>query len=512
MQFGGSWRWQLGVTFGLAAGGCMTGEVAPKPAEEALGQTIEAPCVAESDAAFCARQGMSCGALSGTDDCGAPRVVASCGDCAPSEGCAPEDDAALCARTARECGALAGVDNCGEPRSVDSCGECSPPLACGAGGVPGVCGEAAPAAGSSPPDPGAAGDPPPDTGGAAASKAAALAERLRGKRDFLFGVGNDDGVSLTLGVPLDLHYQYLVGQWQTWNTDAAGEGAFVTRFADEAAAHGMTPMFTLYQMADRGDGAISAMADDSFMSGYWRRVRLLFQRLRAFDKPAVVQIEPDFWGYAFQKGLRDGSAAAKLTAYVAECAGLPDTLAGMGRCFVRLRDALAPKALVGLHVTNWGFPMAALLAFYKAVGADLGDFITVETLDRDAGCFEARIEADCQRGGSGWYWDESNATSPNFHDHLALVQQITAGLGVPVLWWQTPLGVPSSSPGSTGRYRDNRVRYFFSHVAELVAAGGVGVVFGSGTSPPTEQTTLTSDGGQFKTAAAAYYASPVALP
>jgi hypothetical protein len=517
-----------------------------------------APCVAESDAALCVRLGKNCGAVAGTDNCGEAREVASCGacrspqvcgggtvanvcgcpgesdaefcrrlgkecgtvsalelcgvtrttDCGSCSGvdtcgatapnvcdCVPETNAAFCLRLAKSCGAFAGTDNCGQARSAASCGTCASPQTCGSGGVQNVCGEAAI-----------------DPGGGGSGKAALLAQKLRGKHNFLFGAGNDSNVSLTLGPPLDLHYQYIVGDWPTWNTDANGQGAYVTKFANDAAAHGMTPMFTLYQMADQGDGAISAIADDTFMSGYWQRVQLLFSRIAAFAKPVVVQVEPDFWGYAFQKLPRDGSGVAKVKAHVAVCADLPDTLAGMGRCFFRLRDAYAPNAVVGLHVTNWGFSMSQLLSFYTAVGAPLGDFITVEVLDRDAGCFEARIESDCQRGGSGWYWDESNTTSPNFHDHLALVKQYTTGLGVPVIWWQVPLGVPSSTSGSTGHYRDNRVHYFFGHVDELVAAGGVGAVFGSGTTPATEQTTLTSDGGQFKNAATGYYASPVALP
>ncbi len=354
--------------------------------------------------------------------------------------------------------------------------------------------------------------PDPDPQPTPVGKAAALAEYLRGKPHFLFGLRNDGAVSLGTGLPLDLHYQYLVGDWQRWNTDATGEGAYVTRFANEAQAHGMTPMLTLYQMADRGDGAISAMAEDAFMSSYWRRVRLMFQRLGSFNRPAVVQIEPDFWGYAFQRGMRDGTATAKVRAHVPECASLPDTLAGMGRCFFRLRDALAPKVVVGMHVTNWGFSIPQLISFFEAVGAELGDFITIETLDRDAGCFEARRDSNCQRSGS-FYWDETNRTTPNFHQHFAWVRQVSQGLDLPVIWWQTPLGVPSTTPGGTqGHYRDNRVRYFFAHVDELVEAGGVGVVFGSGTTPATQQTTLSSDGGQFVRAAGAYYAEPVTLP
>lgn len=44
---------------------------------------------------------------------------------------------------------------------------------------------------------------------------------------------------------------------------------------------------------------------------------------------------------------------------------------------------------------------------------------------------------------------------------------------------------------------------------EFMAAGGVGVAFGTGAA---NQTYITTDGGQFKTAAAAYFASPQALP
>jgi hypothetical protein len=70
------------------------------------------------------------------------------------------------------------------------------------------------------------------------------------------------------------------------------------------------------------------------------------------------------------------------------------------------------------------------------------------------------------------------------------------------LWWQLPLGVPSNTPGgASGRYRDNRVRYIFSHGWEFAEAGGIGAVFGTGAG---NQTTVTTDGGQFKNALSKY--------
>jgi hypothetical protein len=48
---------------------------------------VPTTCTAESDAAFCARQGANCGQVSGTDNCGQPRTVASCGTCQGAETC-----------------------------------------------------------------------------------------------------------------------------------------------------------------------------------------------------------------------------------------------------------------------------------------------------------------------------------------------------------------------------------------------------------------------------------------
>jgi hypothetical protein len=82
--------------------------------------------------------------------------------------------------------------------------------------------------------------------------------------------------------------------------------------------------------------------------------------------------------------------------------------------------------------------------------------------------------------------------------------------GLPVVWWQTPFGVPSTTPGGTaGHYRDNRVDYFLKHPTELVAVGGLGVVFGSGAE---NQTTPASDGGQFQNLSTQYLANPAPLP
>ena len=53
--------------------------------------------------------------------------------------CVPETDAELCAGLGADCGALSGTDNCGATRSVSSCGTCVSPQLCAGLGVANVC-------------------------------------------------------------------------------------------------------------------------------------------------------------------------------------------------------------------------------------------------------------------------------------------------------------------------------------------------------------------------------------
>jgi hypothetical protein len=328
-------------------------------------------------------------------------------------------------------------------------------------------------------------------------------------------MGNDladnhdmDG-AYTLGTTVDLHYAYLtglstMGGWPDWNSG----GTFVNILTDSAQSHGVTPMFTLYGMAANGDGNFAMTTDDTLMNLYWQGAKLLFQRLAAYGKPAVVHLEPDFWAYAMQHSA-DGTAKVIVTEHAPDCAGMTDNLIGMAQCLLKLARTYAPQVAVGFHVSSWGGSADATVAFFKAIHADQGDFIATDMLDRDAGCYEAHTDPNCQRTDGPWYWDETNTTHPNFQDHLAWVTQMTTGIGLPMIWWQVPFGVPSTTTGgSSGHYRDNRVHYMFAHWSQFIAAGGVGAVFGTGAG---NQTTVTSDGSEFQNDVGAYFKSPVLL-
>jgi hypothetical protein len=360
----------------------------------------------------------------------------------------------------------------------------------------------------------------PGTGGAMAgpTTARAFVAKLGRAPNFLIGMGNDTDPSFdhgkdgafTLGVTMDLHYGYLVGLmgkggWPDWN---AG-GAIVDILNDAADKKGTTPMYTLYSMAASGEGNVGALTDPDYMKRYWDGAKLLYQRLGMFGKPAVVHLEPDFWAYMQQKSGGDPTKLKALVKMAPDCAALGDDMAGVGQCLVLLGRKYAPRTTIGFHVSGWGGSPEATVAFMAAVGAKTGDFVATDALDRDAGCFEAKTDPNCQRGGT-FYWDETNTTSPNFHEHLAWVKTITTGLEKPMMWWQVPFGVPNNTPGGSARhYRDNRVHYLFGHIQEFIDAGFAGAAFGVGAG---NQTDIFTDGGQFRNAVNSYFAHPVPLP
>ncbi len=357
-----------------------------------------------------------------------------------------------------------------------------------------------------------------------------LLAKLGREPRFLVGHGNDlpgeekgfdftQAGIYTLPVTLDIHYVYLSGlhgergeKGPGWPDYDPG-GTFVTKIAANAVQRGVVPMFTLYQAAARGETRMDVLADQDFMTRYWYGVRLLFEKLRELDRPAMVHLEPDFWGFAQQAARLTGEPSdvrAIVGTLVSECADLPADVSGMGRCILRLARDRAPKVAVGFHASGFGAigRPKRVAKFLGQCGALEADFVVVDALDRDAGCFEAG-DPYCQRSELAVYWDEKNERSPSFREHFEWARTIHERLGLPVLWWQVPLGVPSDIPGGTPkRYRDNRVRYFFDHTDELEEAGGFGAAFGVGA---PNQTDITTDGGQFARAVTRYYEKPLPL-
>jgi hypothetical protein len=448
-------------------------------------------------------------------------LFAGCGEGSSDDGDGGESGSAGNAGSsvAGSAGASGGSGNTGKGGSAGSSGSSGKG---GAGGGTGATGGTASGNGGSSGDSGssgsagsagASGNGGTAGGGTGTSSAADVARKLGREPNFLIGMGNDlpsdyvweNAGIYTLPERLDIHYYYLTQGWETWNEG----GWFPYILGSVDVQQGSVPMATLYAMAGAGENNLSVLTDSGYMGPYWTNLKLLFERYGTdLDQPAIVHLDPDFWAFAQQGSGGDPTSLEVILD--SECSALPNDLTGMGQCIVQLARSLAPKLVLGFHASQWAAGSAAEVGeFLRAIGAGQADIVVIDMLDRDAGCFEDGTLPQCQRGGV-FYWDETNQTSPNFHEHIAWSKEVGEVLGVPILWWQIPFGVPSDTPGGTpGHFRDNRVKYIFEHVQEFVDAGGLGACFGTGAG---DQTYIDSDGGQFANAVTGYYANPVPLP
>ncbi len=306
------------------------------------------------------------------------------------------------------------------------------------------------------------------------------------------------------------------GWWGCFQYDQDPPGAFVSGFALAAKPRNEIPMFTYYEIlqaskAAEGKPEVTAANDGAFMPRYFADYRFFLQQIG--ESVALIHIEPDFWGYA--ESVNEDPhliPAAVASANGADCAAEENTIAGLGRCFVSMARKYAPKAKISLHASAWGTQMDVtsntsptfdvnaeaqkLGAFMMKAGAGTGDFITVDASDRDAGYYQTQ--------GRNSYWDATNATLPNFHQAFAWAKALAESVGLPLVWWQIPLGNMAQND-TVNHWKDNRVDYFFAHTDELVKAHSVGIFFGAGRG---DQTTPESDGGNFLAKSKAFFAGP----
>ena len=301
--------------------------------------------------------------------------------------------------------------------------------------------------------------------------------------------------------------------WPQWQYNYP-DGGVVTVFSNDVAAMGAVPMFTLFQMPSWKGGDVTVINDAPFMAAYWAQARLMYQKIAETDRPILVNLEPDFWGFA--QGGAPGGDPAKLPARVStvpECASQPDTAVGVVGCLLKLGRTYAPKARMGFPPSLWSGDPNATGTFMAKLGADKADFIVAQTSDRDAGCFEdPNPVPNCANRGPGpFYLDENNVTTPNFNQGINDWSIVRSHLGgLPILYWQTPMGVPSTTPGGTPKhYRDNHVQYMLTHATQYADNGTFAIVFSPGDDTSAD---ITNDGGQFARLSKAYLANPAPFP
>lgn len=358
--------------------------------------------------------------------------------------------------------------------------------------------------------------------------------------------------ALRRAAPFGFRYQYLPGGadtgsgWETYNL----HGTFASLYVRESWAHRLVPVFSYY-MVEQSSPGLGGGAEDTHDLAVLRSPRVmwklyadlsvLFRRIAGTHRPAVVQVEPDLWGYIEQRSR--GDAARTVPAAVASTGaralrGLPNDARGFAQAVVRLRDRLAPHVVLGYHLSVWGTkvdplasaPSAAGIArlaarsarFERSLHAQF-DVSFAEFSDRDADFYKL-VRGDPHHRYGPAAFARHREWMAGFHRRTRL----------PLILWQIPLGnrVMRAMNDTTGHYQSDEVPWLLgarggrAHMAAYRRAGVVAFLFGGGadgttcacdamhdgvTNPaPIDGNTTRSrsaddDGGYFKARARAYY-------
>lgn len=374
------------------------------------------------------------------------------------------------------------------------------------------------------------GGPPvqPGTGSATGCMAGDLLAAL-GKDRLLMGVAatpGSEGDPVAAAAPFTSRYAYLAAGlndgtgpcarcdascgnagawWGCWQDTSQLPGAYVRDLVAKAKAAGQLPHVTYYELlhtsgVQEGTAEVTQAATDAtLMRRLFNDWRFVLQQVGS--ERALLQFEPDFWGYAQFTGKSPTQlAAAVASANPTDCASQPNTLQGLGRCVVAMVRRYAPNAKVALHASAWATQQDVLLNrdasfdvegearkladWLLEAGGREADFVTLDASDRDAGYYQVRYGRDTG-------WDDTDAKLPNYAQAFRWARALSERMQKPNLWWQVPVG--NAAQGNTSQHwKDNRVATFTARTADVARSHGLGVSFGAGEG---EQTNPTTDGG-----------------
>jgi hypothetical protein len=321
------------------------------------------------------------------------------------------------------------------------------------------------------------------------------------------------------GAPLDYAYRYLgggVGTGHNW-TDMAAGATYPITYATQAVLKGYTPVFTYYNLLSTpgpcAASCVEAQRDltnlnaPAVMNAYFADFALLMQRLGAgWGGDTIVHVEPDLSGYANLATLNPtakcygfctgtGNDPRLLRASVASsgyalASGMENTYKGFNLTLARIRDTYAPNVRLAMHVSNWATGWDLNSATDPTIDAtDLGVRAGTFALASGAASFDLLFN-DVSNKDAAYYtyvlhkarfWDQDNAVFPNFHRWESYVKAVTTTTGKKAIVWQVPIGnqLYKTMNNTYGHWQDNRVEYFFNHLAELRDAGLIGVLFGT---------------------------------
>ena len=278
-----------------------------------------------------------------------------------------------------------------------------------------------------------------------------------------------------------------------WSAGAGGAPAITELRQAQAGDTLPTTYVYIQRLVGRGsdhdadpDQTLKIMANRHLMHAYWTNIRLLLTQLGSLDEPIQLVVEPSVASQIAAAAPDATTVPAVVgSAGVEGLDGLPDTFAGWNQAWVRLRDELAPKVLLGMPVESWGYgdflipvrpPLtdvqgwaSSFTNFYNTLGAHY-DFLDVTVSYNEAGAT-----------------DDPKREMPrpeDFSKLVAWVQGIGAGADARVVLDSVPTGntVYKTVNNTPYHYQDGYAQWLlgdddYAHLQEFRDAGVIGIVF-----------------------------------
>jgi hypothetical protein len=322
------------------------------------------------------------------------------------------------------------------------------------------------------------------------------------------------------GVPWDARFRFFAKGWSNNFGTGSDDGSWATTYMNEADAHGEVPVLAYIElMGTPGNDDVLKIQDTTTMAAYFAHFKLLMQRVRDFGKPVVVLLENTAFGY-IEVGVRHDptASAAVASSGLAELADLPNSVAGWGLAFLRLRRSVgAMNAKLAIDVASWAsgldvpyvdssVPLPPEVertwAFLGPMGlwpnatGDTYDLLSQHVSDDDFDYSKLVLGKDV-------WWDATDAASAStrsFTRYLAWLTLWNQRAARRWVLWEVPVGnsnhLNADNVGQArGGYRDNRVEWIFGpssaeHRQALARAGVSMVLCGLAA---TAQASVTND-------------------
>jgi len=354
----------------------------------------------------------------------------------------------------------------------------------------------------------------------------------------LIGLNADTGETWPKesGVPWDLRATYLAKGWVNNFGFGAADGSVATTYLTESAGQAIIPALTFGQLDGEAGGTLLAKTQNATtMASYFSDFKLLMKLAKDFGKPVLVFVENDSFGVLEIAANHDpNQPAAVASSGLAELAGLPNTLAGWGQAFPRLRKAVgATNVTLSIDVSAYtsGYDLlfantdVAIEPEVDKAMAYLGPSgIVANTSGESFDVLAHRMqEFDCDYSrivnGENRCFDPTETASMYSLSYNRLVEWLrlwNQKAGKRWVLWNLSLGNRNhknvaNTGGPSEGYQDNKVEYFFgdagpAHRARFVAAGVVGLLFGPlGETQASYKNDVFTDGQLlFKTRAGAF--------